>query len=148
MASISRYKKKQKIFYTITSFLLILFSVTLFIKLNNINGIEKEGEKEGEKIAGLREKSKIKDSLNFSSIDKKSFYEIATCFLDTVIDNPDKLNNYTKFLLFINNNMKNQSKIKNVSSDEFKKIRLYVERQEIFKYDDNFFKKRGIKLKD
>jgi len=75
---------------------------------------------------------------------KPEFNEIAVSFIDSIVNDKDKLKNFTGFLLFINN-IKNE-KMTTVTPEKFEEIKLDIESYGILEFDETFLKKHQIKL--
>jgi hypothetical protein len=133
----NKYKlvlKKNKLLTSIVAILSILLLISLLF--NIFKGDNQKTEK-----PTSNNQNKISHHLQTA---KPGFNEIAVSFIDSIVNDKDKLKNFTSFLLFINS-IKNE-KITTITPEKFDEIRLNIESYGIFEFDETFFNKHQINV--
>ena len=133
----NKYKfvlKKKKLLTSIVAILSILLLISLLFN------IFKGGNEKKEAVTSDTQKI---NTTNVQHIEPE-FNDITVSFIDSIINDKDKLKNFTGFLLFINN-IKNE-KMTTITPEKFDEIKLDIESYGILEFDETFFKKHKIKI--
>jgi hypothetical protein len=133
----NKYKfvlKKKKLLTSIVAILSILLLISLLFN------IFKGADKKKETATSNTQK------INTTNVQlaEPAFNDIAFSFMDSIVNDKEKLKNFTSFLLYINNSK--YDKISSVTFDQFDEVKLNIETYGILKFDETFFKKHKIDL--
>lgn len=133
----NKYKfvlKKKKLLTSIVAILSILLLISLLFNIFKGGNEKKEAATSGSQ----------KTNATNVQLAEPEFNDIAFSFMDSIVNDKEKLKNFTSFLLYINNSK--YDKISSVTFDQFCEIKSNFEDYGILDAKETFFKKHKINL--